>query len=507
MKMNKLHVIVILENISSIEFMVNEIRLSESIWKKENGNEYHYIVKDYTSTEVTFSGNFTSVDGTLYLSVIYNHTQIYNQKYEGTSNRFVIADVLSLEGSNADQGIKELKGRNSWSWNELNKSKMFIDELEESRESSQEYGLQEDSFDGLNSNSGYSGYNDPNKSNSVKSEDPPNRLTPTVPDTSNITVNVYYATDRAQKIKLEKISYSNSRGDLSYGMCKVNIPMNKEKGDVPRPTWWKLEFKENLNKHVVLLEIEPVNVDAYFTSISSKVASSPDRDIFVFIHGYNVSFESGVMRAAQIAFDLGFKGVPITYSWPSRGSLGGYFSDEDNVQYSVGNIISFLKSVRDRTGAIKIHLIAHSMGNRALTRALIELQNENFYNSFVFNQIILAAPDIDADIFLRDIAPRITNCSSRITLYASSQDKALAMSRNLRGNTNRAGESGDHIICYTGIDTIDASRVEGNFWGHSYFADSEPLLHDMYMLITHGHPPGKRNLTEVNSLGKVYWKL
>ena len=51
-------------------------------------------------------------------------------------------------------------------------------------------------------------------------------------------------------------------------------------------------------------------------------------DAFLFIHGYNVTFEGAARRTAQMAYDLGFNGAAVFYSWPSQGTPTAYTIDE-----------------------------------------------------------------------------------------------------------------------------------------------------------------------------------
>ena len=91
------------------------------------------------------------------------------------------------------------------------------------------------------------------------------------------------------------------------------------------------------------------------------------QEALVFIHGYNVSFENAVKRTAQIAYDLQFPGAPVCYSWPSRGGLADYTRDENQAEWTVVHLHTFLQELVQQSGAKSVHLIAHSMGNRAAT--------------------------------------------------------------------------------------------------------------------------------------------
>lgn len=151
--------------------------------------------------------------------------------------------------------------------------------------------------------------------------------------------------------------------------------------------------------------------------------------------------------------------------------------------------MSFLHQLASSSGALRIHVIAHSMGNRALVKILDSCPSA--IGQPLFNQIVLTAPDIDSGEFLQ-LASRIRPSAQRITLYASSNDKAIEASRKVH-TYPRAGESGDDIVVVTGLDTVDASSVDTSLTGHSYYAEERTVLSDMYYLLKDGTPPNDRH--------------
>ncbi len=142
------------------------------------------------------------------------------------------------------------------------------------------------------------------------------------------------------------------------------------------------------------------------------------------------------------------------------------------------------------------------MGNEILTKAIKELDDD----SLKLNQVILAAPDIDSKVFRENIAPYLPGKAERFTLYASSKDAALVLSKNLQGG-NRAGQSGDGLVIVDGIDTIDASSIDTSILGHSFYGDERELLMDIFHVAANGLPPTRRNLDSGEKGGKSFWKL
>lgn len=308
-------------------------------------------------------------------------------------------------------------------------------------------------------------------------------------------VEVFYATDRARTgSSAPSDYYGYERGELETGIAIVTIPDTHELGVLEAPSIWRLEFGPNAAKHVVLRSLEPVDGDEFFTAMNTRLDETGAESAFVFIHGYNVRFEAAAKRAAQMSHDINFAGIPILYSWPSRGSTIGYIADTAVVRLSGRRLSRFLDDVIDKSGAQTIHIVAHSMGNRALTDALelLALRRGLAAGSEpVFEQVLFAAPDVDADLFA-EMLPTIRPVARRLTLYASEQDWALETSRQLHGDSPRAGQGGTFTLADENIDSVDMSELGEDMLAHSYFADDRSALADIVALFWRNAAPNQR---------------
>ena len=306
-------------------------------------------------------------------------------------------------------------------------------------------------------------------------------------------VQILYATDR-ERIADKRLGFSftakrSSGENLHYGECTVSIPATHKLGELESPSFLRFEFRPNPEKHIVLQEVTTLEEEAFLSRIRERVTNSPAKDAFIFVHGYNVDFETAARRAGQFAFDLGFIGVPILYSWPSNGTFEDYASDSANVGWTASHLERLLCLLEARSGAQKIHLIAHSMGNRAVCDALKALSyGRTTQTNPLLHHLVLAAPDIDAETF-RQLASALRRVSDHITLYASSKDKALAASAKLH-KYPRAG--GVPVLVLPDVESIDASAVASDFFAHSYFAETYPLLSDINELLSDDKPASKR---------------
>ncbi|MCL4698122.1 MAG: alpha/beta hydrolase, partial [Burkholderiaceae bacterium] len=215
-------------------------------------------------------------------------------------------------------------------------------------------------------------------------------------------------------------------------------------------------------------------------------------------------------RAGQLSHDLGFAGPTVLFSWPSQGGLTDYTVDEQSAEWSIPDMRDVLASLATVAPGTPVYVIAHSMGNRVLTRGFKALIEQDARKLAAFRQIVLAAPDIDADVFRRELGPAILGKGPRVTLYASSNDKALVASRKVHGGYKRLGESGDGIVVMNGLDTVDASNVSTEFLGHSYFGDSSTVMSDLIYVIQKSLPPQERTrfaLEPVRAAIGQYWRF
>ncbi len=340
---------------------------------------------------------------------------------------------------------------------------------------------------------------------------PPTSPAPSVPappdPNTHASVPVFFATDR-NRITYSPLSYGGEREptkQLHLGRIDVSIPRDHQAGQVERPTIWTL-YREDPDKHFVIIKASEQPYDEFYRQLGQIVAASVRKEAFVFVHGYNVAFEAAVYRTAQIAYDLGFDGAPILYSWPSVANPAEYLVDANNSDWTIDRLHYFLEDVAAKTGANYIHVIAHSRGNWPVMQALNAIATEPRNAPRPrFRQIVLTAPDVDADKF-RELARAVETVGERTTLYASSKDEALALSKRFQGY-QRAGDVQPDIVVVPGLDSIDVSNVDTSFLGHSYVGDNTSVIADIARLLRTGFAPSRRcGLNAVPPSGTAnYW--
>ena len=320
-------------------------------------------------------------------------------------------------------------------------------------------------------------------------------------------IPVLYVTNR-NIVDGKQLGYGTDRGrNISYGMAEVSIPEDHKYGGLESPNHWKFEFRENEKRDVIIRSTEPLKDRATLGKRLGRLSEGGPGNALVFVHGYNVTFKDAVRRAGQLAYDLQFDGVVIVFSWPSKGRSGvrAYAADSASAGAAQAKFTALLSWALDRDSLEGLHLLAHSMGNRLATNALVTIAARSpSRRAQRLKQVVLAAPDIDEQEF-EDRVAAFKGVARRVTMYGSRDDVALWASAKVAQYV-RAGSGGTSLVVAPGLDTIDVSPLSTDFTGHSYFGNNPAVLVDMDQLINRGTPPGSRGrLEELLRDGRKYW--
>jgi esterase/lipase superfamily enzyme len=297
---------------------------------------------------------------------------------------------------------------------------------------------------------------------------------------------VFYITDRQETSgTLSGPIFSgepSSPPQLSYGVGTVPVVWNR--WDVFRNLWSDVM----LSSENTSFDLESLAPEHFYGEVSTSIQAAHNHDGLLFVHGFHNSFEDAIRTAAKLSLDLKFPGVTILYSWPSKGEFAAYDHDSDKAQVSIEHLTPVLVRLAFlplQQATPRFHVIAHSMGTLVLSKAI----EESKLNKQPFSNVILAAADIDEDIFPQ-VASALTSSSSRVTLYVSKWDAALELSNKLHQGT-RVGRT---VVCRNGMDVIDAQNADKSLLGlyHGYVFDSDLVLDDLFALAWHGDIPQER---------------
>lgn len=257
-------------------------------------------------------------------------------------------------------------------------------------------------------------------------------------------------------------------GDLTYERYAFSIPGDRKGSAIIYPS-----RTPDPRRQFVVTGRDQLTRTAWIDDATRSV--NFDGTVAVFVHGYNTNYQEGLFRAAQMAADANTLSPPILFSWPSAASVTGYVTDRDAALYSRSELERVLKALAETPKIKRVVLFGHSMGGFLSMEAARQLKLQGRDDVVGKLQIILAAPDIDVDVFrsqLRDIGL----LQNPITLLVSKTDRALAVSSILGGERPRVGRLDiDDPVVRSEITAAHVSVID-----ISSLSSSDSLGHDRY---------------------------
>lgn len=350
-------------------------------------------------------------------------------------------------------------------------------------------------------------------------------------------VAVHFATNRTiARRTAESVTFTGRPGPLHLGKAILTVPLSHEPGEIERPQWYRWQFRQDPAKHFTIQSSAVLARDAWANDLRATVTGSGRKAMLVFVHGYNVPFDDALYRTAQIKHDvMRDGGAALLLSWPSAAQTVLYCRDGVSAGASVRPIAAALRYAIAASGAEDVYLIAHSMGTRVLSAALVDLAANAPAATARIKEVILAAPDLDAAEFRRTIAPRMLAATRRTTIYGSTRDRALLSSRWVNNqwaamnplSSCRAGGRPDQAPATTRwaglyrrlgdlngvppvvppIELIDATTAGDDLLGHSYYGDSPPMLRDVRLMLRTRAGAAARGLRAIRTPDGPYWAL
>jgi esterase/lipase superfamily enzyme len=281
----------------------------------------------------------------------------------------------------------------------------------------------------------------------------------------------------ARRSENEPVYFASDRSEHpEYAVFDVSIPPRRKPGTVTYPRGSR---PDPATDFLVTDTTRFAGAAAFVEAIDAEVATVPRHNgrATLFVHGYNTNFAEGLYRQAQIQHDTDRHGVSVHFTWPSAATTLGYEYDRESALYSRDALAEAIE-VLEASKVTGYNLAAHSMGAFLLMDALrtIALAEGRAALSKV-NEVVLISPDIEIDVF-RKQAPPVLALGIPIFVIVSSDDRALRIAAELRGEHDRLGSivSVDEIagLDVTVIDVSDVPRPDR--LGHFKVGTSPQLI-------------------------------
>lgn len=339
------------------------------------------------------------------------------------------------------------------------------------------------------------------------------------PVKENPATQIYFATNRKNEGTLEAPSFDEKRSrEVSYGVCDVELKPSENDSflsEIVRGLahrFWLIKTDPNDQQKYEATLIKTVLLQSerdFLSRITSAYGKGKQREILLFVHGYCNTFKDAQESAAKIAYNSKFEGVAVTFSWPTEGKELLYPVDRNNAYWSVAYLERFLKLLIGHKETRGIHIVAHSMGNEVLIRAVLmalSAKDESERRLFVskIKSISIAAPDVDEDTFRDQFGAMLNQSGIKITVYASKNDRALKISEKLQRYT-RLGRSVSWAADFARLDVVDASQAGTDWMGHAAVRTSRTLARDLSCTITGCNRSDQPFIKKVS--GNNLWQL
>ena len=261
--------------------------------------------------------------------------------------------------------------------------------------------------------------------------------------------------------------------------------------------------------------------EEWFDQIKNQTMDGdrPLRRILIFVHGYNNQFHQAAYSAAKLAASFGEDVVPVFYSWPSKGTIAGYFYDENEVDTASWHFVNLIAELHERMPLVEIDIIAHSMGNRVALGALQTFPSKItaeptgiFQQPFKFASVALVAADVDRNAYQTRFNGVASGVARRVYLYVSGKDRALWASRKAHmTRTSRLGENFPEPYIDPKAETVDVSAVDADFLGHGYLTENRIVANDLVYAVREGMPAKRRaglmKMSTPSGSGDYWWVL
>jgi len=277
-----------------------------------------------------------------------------------------------------------------------------------------------------------------------------------------------------------------------YALATMTVPVGHRPGSVEEPLWGR----PNARNDIALAGERDLDPDEFRAELASHISGRVgiSRDVLVFVHGFNTSFDDARLRATQIAADMHFGGVMALFTWPSQSDLFGYVSDKDSATASRDALQGLLHELGQTPGVGKIHVLAHSMGGWLSMEALraSAIAGDRDLSGHL-GDVILASPDIDMTVFASQMA-RVRPAD--VTVFATPNDKALSLSSFIASSRQRVGAiDAAKPEDRAEIESLGAKVVDITQWSdadrfisHTVFANSGEVIGAIGAQITAPRP-------------------
>ena len=255
------------------------------------------------------------------------------------------------------------------------------------------------------------------------------------------TFRFFYVTNRQSGVaqgEIDERFESERETTLKFGSFDTRIEARLGLGMIVDSSAWFL------NEEIQLQDVQALEQEAFLSQLRKQVEASPRRSLLIIVHGFREAFQSALRKTAFLAHVLDINTPVLVFDWPGDqgSSLRGYRRARGVAQESAAELADTLKLIIKDVQPERLWLMANSMGGQVVVDAFSLLYKDADFSDAQteFENVMLTAADVDHTAFNNQFKQEIKALADNITVYVSSNDRALLTSRVInRGR--RLGES------------------------------------------------------------------
>ena len=317
--------------------------------------------------------------------------------------------------------------------------------------------------------------------------------------------------------------FGNQRQEgLTFGLFDTRLEPALGIGMIINPTDW---FQ---NEEIQLKRVESLNRVDFISEVQKQVQASPMRSLLINVNGFRERFPSALRKTAFLSHVLDIDTPVLVFDWPGdQGSTPpGYWRARRIAAASGAELAQTLELIIRQVRPDRLWLVANSMGAEVVAHAfsILYRQADLSDGQTEIENVVLTAPDVDISAFRDRFKQEITALAGNLTVYVSSNDRALLLSRIIN-RERRLGQSTlnpgnpdqynaaegflemvePHNARITMVDVTPVNRTR-NF--HNFSLETPEFFNDLYLRLINVDYPRSRPIYRIETAGgKVYWVL
>ena len=328
------------------------------------------------------------------------------------------------------------------------------------------------------------------------------------PGTDNASLDERFGTEREEILKFGSFD-TRIEPELGLGMI------------IDATKWFQ-------NEEIQLKALEELDRASFVEQVQALVQDSPHQALLVIVHGFREAFPSALRKTAFLGHILDINAPVLLFDWPGNqgSSLRGYRRAREVAEASGEDLARTLKLIIKEIQPERLWLVANSMGGQVVTDAFsLMYRDADFADAETeIENVVLTAPDVDLEEFDNQFKEEIMALAGNLTVYVSSNDRALLASRII----NRGRRRGESTLNIRNPDQFEeASRVSElvepdselitlvdvtpvnrtrNF--HNFSLETPEFFDDLYLRLINRTTPQSRLQYQITTAdGAVYWVL